>query len=122
MAQVEEIQTDMPGATTSSVASLPMKMVSVPETRGPVRPERSVLIKWAYGTGSADQEEDNYTAYKMWEAHCCNPVADFIRRGEAMSINAGVQVTVRPDESMGNCIGSIPWPGPDRLDVMFGVQ
>jgi hypothetical protein len=44
MAQVEVIQTDMPGATTSSVTSLPMKMVSVPETRGPVRPEGSVRI------------------------------------------------------------------------------
>ncbi len=28
MAQVEVIQTDMPSATTSSVASLPMKMVT----------------------------------------------------------------------------------------------
>jgi hypothetical protein len=36
----------------------------------------------AYGTGSANREEDDYNAYKMWEAHYDNPVANFIRRGE----------------------------------------
>ncbi len=77
MAQAEVIQRDMPSATTN----LPTKMVSIPKTQGPVRPERSVLIKWAYGTGTADQEEDDYDAFKMWETHCDNPVANFIRRG-----------------------------------------
>jgi hypothetical protein len=107
MAQAEVIQRDMPSATTN----LPTKMVSIPKTQGPVRPERSVLIKWAYGTGTADQEEDDYDAYKMWETHCDNPVANFSRRGEVMSINAGV--TVRPDENLGARIGSFPWPGQD---------
>ncbi len=46
MAQVEVTQPDMPCATTD----LPTKMVSIPKTQGPVRPERPVLIKWAYGT------------------------------------------------------------------------
>ena len=80
----EVIQPDMPSATTN----LPTKMVSIPKTQGPVRPERSVLIKWAYGTGTADQEEDDYDAYKMWETHCDNQVANLIWREEVMSIRS----------------------------------
>jgi hypothetical protein len=85
---------------------------------------RSVLIKWAYGTGSADQDEDDYNAYKMWEAHCYNPVADFILRGEVILINTGV--TLRP--AGGPHRGRSSWDihrvldGNDKLDdVLMGL-
>jgi hypothetical protein len=82
MAKVEVIQPDITCATTN----LPMKMVqiSIQKTQGPVCPEWSVLIKWAYWTGTTNQNEDNYNVYKMWEAHCDNLVANFIWRGEVM--------------------------------------
>ena len=76
------------------------------------------MIAWAYGTGSADQEEDDYNAYKMWEAHCDNPAANFIRRGEVMSLNAGISVC--PDETVGACIGSFPWTGQDMDGIGRG--
>ena len=116
MAQVEVVEIDMSGPTTSS----PTKIVSVPEIRriGPVRPEKSVMIAWAYGTGSADQEEDDYNAYKMWEAHCNNPAANFIRRGEVMSLNAGISVC--QDETLGARIGSFPWTGQDMDGIGHG--
>jgi hypothetical protein len=58
---MEVIQTGMSGSTTSSQVTI----VIFPEIRGLVRSEKSVMIAWAYGTGSADQEEDDYNAYKM---------------------------------------------------------
>jgi hypothetical protein len=64
MTKAEVIQPDMPCATTN----LATKMVSTPATpkiQGAVRPGRSILIKWAYGTGIANQEEDDYNANKM---------------------------------------------------------